>query len=425
MERVAGSPAWEPTRRQVLRCGVVGLVGLSALACGRERGATLPAPEDAPFDHVVVVMMENRSFDHLLGWLPGADGRQAGLTYADSAGRHMRRTTWASNGVADTRDGDHTWHGGSTSLNGGRCDGFLRTVSVGELLPIGYYTEGSIPILGALARNYTTLGNYFSSVMTQTLPNRLYQHAARTDRDVTAGGISDIEPTIWDRLDDAGLEGRNYAAGAPPFVAIFGDRYTSTTRSFDQFLSDCTTGSLPHVAFVDPDWGTVHRPNPAIVPIDGGLGTSTDMHPASGLGAGDAFIGQVYRAVRESPNWDRTVLVVNFDEWGGFFDHVPPPRVVDDYVSPEPGPHPDYRQLGFRVPCVVISPWAAKGVTMAGGPYEHTSVLRMIEWRWGLPPMTSRDANARNLAEVLKFSARRSDRPAVPSVAPVSSPPCP
>src|SRR5581483_8918474 len=111
-------------------------------------------------------------------------------------------------------------------------------------------------------------------------------------------------------------------------------------------------------------------------------------------------------AVRTSPNWDRTVMVVNFDEWGGFYDHVVPPKVADDNVNPFAGPHPDYTQLGFRVPCVVISPYAPKRVFdgSAGGPFEHCSVLRMIEWRWGLEPLTTRDASARNLAEVLDFS---------------------
>jgi phospholipase C len=100
------------------------------------------------------------------------------------------------------------------------------------------------------------------------------------------------------------------------------------------------------------------------------------------------------------------VIVLNFDEHGGFYDHVAPPRVPDDNVNPNPGPHPDYGRLGFRVPCIVMGPFAPARVVHSG-PYEHCSILRMIEWRFGLEPMHARDRYARNLAEVLDFSRRR------------------
>jgi phospholipase C len=114
-------------------------------------------------------------------------------------------------------------------------------------------------------------------------------------------------------------------------------------------------------------------------------------------------------------------LVISYDEWGGFFDHVAPPLVVDDTVRPDTwGPHPDYRQLGFRVPNVVASPFSPMGQVGhdGGGPFEHTSVLKMIEWRWGLEPLTARDHNARNLADMLDFSLRRTDVPVIPQPGP-------
>ena len=101
------------------------------------------------------------------------------------------------------------------------------------------------------------------------------------------------------------------------------------------------------------------------------------------------------------------VFVVNFDENGGFYDHVVPPTVTDDNVNPNPGPHPDYKRLGFRVPCIAMGPFAPKKIETSG-PYEHCSVLRMIEWRWGLEPMSARDANAKNLADALDFTQHRS-----------------
>jgi phospholipase C len=392
--------------------------------------AALPAPATAPIDHVVVLMMENRSFDHFLGWLPGADGRQAGLAFTNDAG-----TTYPTYNLAPDFQGcgygdpDHSWPGGLVQLNGGKADGWLRTPKdrrADDTFPIGFYEADALPVLGALARNYTTLDRYFASILAETYPNRFYAHAARTDRDVNNTTFSTL-PTIWDRLAAAGLEGRYYFNDLP-ILGLWGPKYVSLFRTFPQFLADAAAGTLPQLSFVDPafngvDVGTPSKVPPSLGDIANGEGdgTSGDDHPHGDIRAGEAVISQVYEAVRGSPAWDRTVFVINFDEWGGFFDHVLPPTVVDDTSRPPSwGPHPDYRQLGFRVPCIVISPFSPATVHHAG-PFEHTSVLRMIEWRWSLPPLTARDANARNLAEVLDFSNRRTDTPSIPRPAPLPS----
>ena len=150
------------------------------------------------------------------------------------------------------------------------------------------------------------------------------------------------------------------------------------------------------MVFVDPDWnlakilnGTTQRSPPA------------EQHAC----AAERLIADVYEALSRSPQWDRSVFVVNFDESGGFDDHVTPPRVVDDNVNPNPGPHPDYGQLGPRVPCIVGWTLRSRRGRQRWACIEHTSVLKMIEWRWALEPLTARDANARNLAEVLDFGA--------------------
>src|SRR5262249_55378271 len=109
---------------------------------------------------------------------------------------------------------------------------------------------------------------------------------------------------------------------------------------------------------------------------------------------------QVYEAVTSSPNWENTVLVINYDEWGGFFDHVPPPLAPQTDLDASIG---NDGRLGFRVPCVVISPLARRGF-IAKKQYDHTSILAMIEWRWGLEALSARDASANNLAQVLDFS---------------------
>src|SRR4029077_18198133 len=137
-------------------------------------------------------------------------------------------------------------------------------------------------------------------------------------------------------------------------------------------------------------------------------------HPHADIRNGEVFLNQIYNAVRNSPNWSKTVLIINYDEWGGFFDHVPPPLAPIPPASAAAG-DTDGR-LGFRVPCVVISPYARRN-SIAHGVYDHTSILKMIEWRFGLPPLTVRDRTANNLAEVLNFAALTVAAPAfnVPS----------
>jgi len=389
-------------RRFLLTAGATGLAGLGArqLPAGgsvkpRLRGA------DAPFDHVVVLMMENRSWDHFLGWLPGADGQQAGLSYTDTQGRARRTYDLAPDFQGcGASDPNHSWSGGAIHLNRGKADGFLKTANPGDTLPIGYYTEKSVPVLGALARNYTTSDNYFGSILAETYPNRFYQHCARTDRDHNTMDECKLT-TIWDRLAGAGLTGTLYHQDLP-FLALWRQRYLKIIKPFDRFLLDAASGSLPNVSFVDPAFAGEDQ------------GASRDDHPHADVRSGESFISTVYEAVRHSPQWDRTVMVINYDEWGGFFDHVAPPRVVDD--TPRKPGGPDWMQLGFRVPNVVISPYARSGRIVRGGaPFEHTSVLKMIEWRWGLKPLTARDAHARNLADYLDFSSKpRRDVPAVP-----------
>ena len=399
------------SRRQFLRLSA-GAAGIALAEPWVAKSASaLPAGSAAPFDHVVVLMMENRSFDHFLGWLPGANGRQAGLSYTDTSG-----TTYPTYDLAPDYQGcgyadpDHSWEGGVKQLAGGTASGFLKTAVPGDTLPIGYYTKASVPVLGELAQRYTTSDNYFASILAETYPNRFYQHSAQTDRDHNSTAVATM-PTIWDRLATAGLSGKYYASDLP-FLVLWGTKYASIINQFPQFLTDCAAGTLPHVSFVDPSFNGE------------GQGVSRDDHPHADVRSGEAFISQVYEALRASPAWSKTVLVINYDEWGGFYDHVVPPKVVDTHVNPAPGPHPDYRQLGFRVPLVVASPFSPPGRIVSGGaPFDHTSVLKMIEWRWNLPALTARDANARNLAEMLDLSLRRTDSPVIPK--PVAPAPVP
>jgi phospholipase C len=378
------------SRRQFLESAAI---GAGAAALGRHGALAhqraLPDPEQSGIDHVVVVMMENRSFDHILGWLPGADGQQAGLTYFDRAGlphgTHALAPDYQGCGHPDP---DHSYAGARVEYDGGACDGWMRAGSNDEYA-IGYYGANDVPFYAGAATDWTACDQYFAAIMAPTFPNRMYQHAAQTDRLSNTFQQSTL-PTIWDRLSAAGLTGRYYFQDAP-FLGLWGTKYLPISQPYRSFLLACASGQLPHVSYVDPRF------------IEELTGTTSDDHPNADIRNGQAFLNQVYTAVTTSPAWPRTLLVINYDEWGGFFEHLPPPAARIPAATRAAGDTDGLR--GFRVPCLLVSPFAARRL-VAHNVFDHTSVLRFIEWRWDLDPLTVRDATANNLADVLDFSRR-------------------
>ena len=365
----------------------VGFGGGLGTVLGAPRDRRLPAPQRSGIEHVVVVMMENRSFDHFLGWLPGAEGRQGGLSYRDMAG--IAHPTWLLSpdyqGCAYS-DPDHSYEGGHREYNFGACDGWLRA-GANDIYAIGYYQASDLPFLANAAAAWTTCDHYFAPILSGTYSNRIYQHAAQTDRlDNSLLPFSTL-PTIWDRLADHSLPAKYYYSDFP-FLALWGTRHLDIANPIAGFFDDCSAGSLPAVSFVEPRF------------IGEAQGISGDDHPHSDIRNGEHFLNTVYEAVTSSPNWANTVLVINFDEWGGFFEHVPPPAGP---IPPADAALGSDGLRGFRVPALVISPWSRRG-NVAHGLYDHTSVLKLIEWRWSLRPLTVRDSAANNLAEVLDFS---------------------
>jgi phospholipase C len=383
------SPAPLITRRRVLGAGLAGASALAVSGTGMLRAGAqdlvlrnngLPRfPEQSGIEHVVVVMMENRSFDHMLGWLPGSRGKQSGLKYVDSAGvthRTWHLDTFTGDGFSDP---SHSFNGGRVEFNDGKCDGWLRAGN-NDIFSIGYYTADDLAFYGSAAPYWTVCDHFFSSFMGPTYPNRFYMHSAQTDRQTNTFDISTL-PTIWDSLQAAGRTGRYYYSDLP-FIALYGQKHLPIAVPYQQLVADCASGSLPNVSFVDPRFLTTET------------GIQNDDHPHADIRRGQHFLNEVYNAVTTSPNWPNTVLVITYDEWGGFFDHVPP-RVVPDA-------NPAWGLRGFRIPGVVISPLARRGYVPHRN-YDPTSILKMIEWRWGLPALSPRDAAARNLAEVLDF----------------------
>src|SRR6266702_5583659 len=369
--------------------------GLAAPSLAQVARRDLPEPASSGIEHVVVFMMENRSFDHLLGWLPGVDGRQGGLSYVDANGVSHDTFPLAPDfqgcGYADP---DHSYAGGRVEYDDGACDGWLRA---NDVFSIGYYRQEDLDFLGQAVPDWTSFDQYFCAILGPTFPNRIYQHAGQTDRIENSFDISQL-PTIWDRLAAQGVSGRYYYSDVP-FLGLWGAKYTPISRTIDVFYADCALGTLPAVAFVDGSF------------LQELTGTGADDHPYGDIRAGEAMMNRIYAAVTQSPAWRSMVLVINFDEWGGFFDHVPPP-VAPIPPADQAAGNADGR-LGFRTPTLLISPFARRLHT-SHVSYDHTSVLRIIYCRWGLIHLTVRDATANNLAQELDFKHVNAAAPVYP-----------
>jgi phospholipase C len=382
---------------------------LVAEAAAKQRAA-LPSPRNLPIDTFVVLMMENRSFDHYLGWLPGADGQQAGLTYADATGKQFSTHRLSDFQGCSFLDPDHSWEGGRVQLDGGKVDGFLRAKS--DEFAIGYYAENDLPFIPAAARAFTTYDRFFCSLLGSTYPNREYMHAAQSygmiDNSLPSPpGFPDT--TIFNALSKKGVSNRYFFTDIP-VSALWGVPGLSRTGQVQEFYERCAQGNLPAVSFVDPAFN------------DEDSGTSGDEHPHGDVRTGQAFMADVVHAFMESPQWERGALFIIYDEWGGFFDHVRPPRVPDDRSSPDI--NQDFGQMGFRVPAVAISPWVRRG-HVDHTIYGFESILKLIEYRFGLQPLTLRDRYARNIGRSFDFDSKpRLDAPDLPKPAQVMSHAC-
>jgi phospholipase C len=215
----------------------------------------------------------------------------------------------------------------------------------------------------------------------------------------------------------AGIPAHYYYSDVP-FLALWGAKYIPISEPYQQFLTDCATGNLPSFSFVDPRYTVTDD------------GTGTDDHPHADMRAGEAFMAEIYRAVTSSPLWARTVLIYTFDEWGGFFDHVPPPRAVaangvdTDIVNGQV-------LLGLRIPPVVVSPFTRNAnparPRVIHNVFDHTSALKLVEWRWNLKPLTPRDASSEitNLNAALNFHNPQTALPSLPQPMSYVPLPCP
>jgi phospholipase C len=384
---------------------------LVAEAALRQREVQLPSARNLPIDTFVVLMMENRSFDHYLGWLPGADGRQAGLEFTDPQGaKHATHRLQTDFQGCAFLDPDHSWQGGRTELDGGHMDGFLKAAS--DVFSIGYYTEPDLPFTPHVAQAFTAFDRFFCSLLSSTYPNREYMHAAQSygmiDNSLPSGtGFPDT--TIFNALSNAGVSNRYFYSDIP-VSALWGKAGIARSSPVQTFYEQAATGTLPALSFVDPAFNGEDQ------------GTSGDEHPHGDVRVGQTFVADIAHAFLESAQFKRGALFIVYDEWGGFFDHVVPPRVPD--LRSSQNLNDDFGQMGFRIPAVLVSPYARRGY-IDHSIYGFESILKMIRYRYALPPLTPRDLYANNIAAAFDFESKPDyEIPALPQPNDVISAPC-
>jgi phospholipase C len=308
---------------------------------------------------------------------------------------------------------NQSWNGTHIAVNGGRMDGFVR--ASGDVA-MGYWDVDDIPFYYSLARTFPLANRWFASAPCQTYPNRRFLHAATAYGliSTTTPGPNDPPPpngTIFDRLNAHGISWTNYFTDLPSTAIIPATVKANPThlRPIGEFYADCATGNLPAYSLVDPDFGLTDvagglvpgEPVPTVVRAQG-----EDEENPQNIRYGEAFVARVVNAVMSSPVWDKTLLVWLYDEHGGYYDHVPPPRAIaPDRIKPMLGPNDapgGYDLYGLRVPDVVVSPWA-RPHHVSNVVHDHTSILAFVERKWNLPALTYRDANAAALLDFLDF----------------------
>ena len=423
------------SRRGLLGAAVAGLAGAGAAGCSggstttsgvaalpssiagsgsvaRFRAGSRPFPSRAAgidmipkIRHVVVVMMENHSFDNYFGVLGLGDGFRldASGTPTNSNPAPDGTTVMATPAPSVCQAHVHvsqSWTASHTAWDHGANDGFVRATGPD---PMHYFTPEDLPFYHSLGRTFTLCDRWFASTMAQTYPNRRFLIAGSAfglvDDSFPPGFDRNPRPgkfgTVFEMLTHFGIDWKNYYSDLPsgylfPYVTQVNP---NGFAKVDRFFTDAAAGALPFFSLVDPHFGQSSEENPQDVRN------------------GEAFAAQVVDAVLHSPAWPSTVLIWVYDEHGGYYDHVPPRAAVPpDAIAPNVPTDATYGDsysfTGFRVPAVVVSPWSRRNY-VSHVVHDHTSILKLIETKWNLPALSDRDANASNLLDTLDLGARR------------------
>jgi phospholipase C len=396
-------------RRDALKTigGLAGAAGLAKFlpACGDS--------DDGPvgITTYVYLMLENRTYDHVLGarkleGLPG-DGLTAGLSNPDMNGT-LIAPYMPNREELCVLDPPHDWDASHLQFNSGAMDGFVTEHQKDHSStvlrdPMQYLDRTYQPISWALADAYTTCDRWFASVMGPTLPNRAYWHTAtsfglKANNDVLDKFASVPVPTIYNRLQDSQVDWAYYFGnlavvallGSPgPFQIDLGPndgtghirRFGDPAAGGGQFFKDAAAGKLPPVVYIDPSF------------------SENDDHPPVHPIRAQALIAAVYTALAKSPQWKNCMLVVTYDEHGGFYDHVAPPVNPSDDTLAKFGVD-GFQQLGFRVPTMVAGPYA-KQAHVSSVQYDHTSARKHLQNAFGLEPLNARMDAANDLTDCI------------------------
>ncbi len=408
------------TRRTLLGAAAGGAATLAWGLPAWARSSRLRRPDSLPFphlpagtaslpqiEHVVVLMLENHSFDNLLGMVavqvPGRRGVD-GLTVRggrpvnsnpDATGKRIR-ATHATSPCQLNGQPSQTWNASHQAWDNGRNDGFVRASGP---VAMEYWDRSDLPFTYALARHFPIGQRYFSSVPAQTYPNRRFLFCGTSsglvgDNLAQAAHLPAANGSIFDRLDRHRISWGSYYQEVPSQLIVpgfFGPKRARRLKRFDHFYSDAAAGRLPHVTFLEPNYATTSEENPQDIQV------------------GEHLVARVVHALMRAPTWKHTALFITYDEHGGYYDHVPPPRAIrPDGIKPQqpPGQPPiapgGFDRYGFRVPLIVVSPWARAGYA-SRIVQDHTSITAFIEHKWNLPAMTHRDANAAPMLDYFDF----------------------
>ncbi len=408
----------------------------------------------AAVNHIVVLMLENRSFDHMLGWLyaeagnlsPAGD-RFEGLTGAEACPGPDGSPVAVSRIRPDTPHGyflpganpGEGYPATTTQLYGcpaapagdavAPMSGFVTDYAAAiaddqangcYVVPgtspswiMGCHTPDSLPVLSALARGFAVCDHWYACVPTQTMPNRAFACAGTSQGHLDDTTKKFTVPSIFGALSTAAVPWKIYGYTSPALTKLnFPDTAAASSEHFGQFTdfqADAAAGALPGYAFLEPCWST----------------TGNSQHPNHNVALGEQLLLDTYRALRAGPGWASTLLIITYDEHGGCYDHVPPPwgAAPPDASLGEDGFA--FTRYGVRVPTILVSPLIPAGrvhrVPGRTTPFDHTSILATVEHRFHLAPLTARDAAAPDLAAVLTLPHPRRDDP----LATVTAPPAP
>lgn len=379
-------------------------------SCRFERGAfpweTIgeehPIGDDLPFDHLILLMQENRSFDHYFGTMPGVDGIPPGATNPDAMGAPVEVAHTDEFCILDV---SHGWNASHLQFAGGANSGFVTTNDPLGARSLGYFDGTDLPFYWDLAQTFAFSDHHHCSVLGPTLVNRLYHLGASSLGRISNGPAdsdrfpAEGEAHIFAQLDRVGVEWRVYYETVPVIWGLYPGYglhpiRRNRARPMEEIWDDLAAGDLPPVVFVDPGFEISNR-------IE-----ATDEHPPANPQYGQAWVRRLVTAVMESPLWQTSAILITYDEHGGFYDHVPPPDACP------PGDHPPdlgsgdidarFDRLGFRVPLFVVSPWSRPGY-VSDRVTDLTSITRLLQTRFMMPALTGRDANAWPMLDMFDF----------------------